>query len=106
MEYITAHNLKEQLALSDITILDVQSEENYVLEHLPGAVNVPLGLLEDSIGLLEMPKDSHVVVYAANPYDGNDAARILEESGYQHVSVLDGGLLDWEDQHYSVEGAI
>jgi rhodanese-related sulfurtransferase len=104
MRIITTHQLKELLDTQDVILLDVQAEEEFIIEHIPDAFNVPLGLLDEFHDEIELPKDQRVVVYANDSVDALTAAKLLEQKGYNSVLLYEGGLTDWEEHDYAIEG--
>jgi phage shock protein E len=72
-------------------IVDVRSPEEFQGGAYPGAVNIPLQVLQAR--LREIPKDRPVVLYCASGARSGMAARILKQAGYADV-VNAGGLGD------------
>jgi len=76
-------------------VVDVRRPEEYVEEHIPGALNLPRDKLEAQIeGYLEQP-DKPVVVYCGARGRSTLAAWTLSEMGVD-VRVLKGGLAAWK----------
>jgi len=77
-----------------VTILDVRPPEEYAKEHLPGALNVPLGEMKSRVSSL--PKDREIVAYCRGPWCvlSFDAVQLLRTAGYQ-ARRLEGGLPEW-----------
>jgi phage shock protein E len=72
-------------------IVDVRSPEEFQGGAYPGAVNIPLQVLQAR--LKDIPKDRPVVLYCASGARSGMAARILKQAGYADV-VNAGGLGD------------
>jgi len=79
----------QELASKGAYILDVREESEYVLEYLPGSLNIPLSVLRERMS--EISKDQEVYVYCHSGIRGYTAARLLSQHGY-HVMNLDGGF--------------
>ncbi len=75
-------------------LLDVREPEEYVMGHIPGAVNIPLSEVEDRID--EIPQDEIVVVVCAHGIRSIIGARMLVASGYNGVYNLSGGTAEWQ----------
>lgn len=71
------------------TVLDVSESEERLVFSIPGSIHIPLGQIRDR--LTEIPKDREIVVYCAIGVRSYNAARILSQSGFDNVSVLEGG---------------
>ena len=72
-----------------VTIIDVRTKEEYALDAIDGAVNIPLDDLRDRIG--EIPHDKPIVLYCAVGLRGYLAQRILLGHGFSDVRNLSGG---------------
>jgi len=75
--------------------LDVREEGewNDALGHLDGAVNIPLGQLEERIGELAAWRERPVLVYDKDGTRAQAAAGTLSRHGFRDLSWLDGGLV-------------
>jgi rhodanese-related sulfurtransferase len=80
-------------AKEDFIFLDVRSPAEHQQERLPGSTLIPLGALRSRLN--ELPKDKEIVAFCKISLRGYEAARILEGAGYQHVRVMDGGVVAW-----------
>jgi rhodanese-related sulfurtransferase len=58
------------------------------------------------VGELVDDMDSRIIVYCANFQcsASERAARLLEDAGYRRVFVYRGGIGDWQEAGYPVEG--
>lgn len=81
----------DELAFDD-TVLDVRQAPEFAAMHVPGAVNVELGVLAER--LEEIP-DGPVLVMCGHGERAMGAASILERAGRIDVRVLDGDPEDW-----------
>jgi len=86
-----AHEMYEENP-TQITFLDVRTEEEYNAEHILDAVNIPLSELEGRIGELDATKK--IIVYSQSGKISRDACEILAENGFHAYNLL-GGLDAW-----------
>ena len=86
-------------------ILDVREPEEYTgeLGHIESSILIPLKDLTSRAGELEEYKDKHVIVVCRAGVRSTTAAAILTGLGFEQVSNLKGGMLDWNGQHLPVE---
>ena len=98
----------ENLDPSNITILDIRSEEDFRRGSFPGAINIPMkkNLDEDSaeegffepgsIETLEkdLPANKPVYILCHTGEQSKEAVKILNEDGY-NASNIDGGYRSW-----------
>ncbi|MDY0277554.1 MAG: DsrE/DsrF/DrsH-like family protein, partial [Acholeplasma sp.] len=71
------------------TLIDIREETEYMLNHLPGTVNIPLSQIRNRLD--EIPKDREIYVYCYVGQRGYVASRILKQNGF-NVKNVDGGL--------------
>ncbi|WP_158737773.1 sulfurtransferase TusA family protein [Alteribacillus sp. YIM 98480] len=78
----------------EITILDVREPAEYAFGHIPGAVNIPLNELEESINEMDKEKDVHVICRTGSRSDL--ASQKLAEKGFQKVKNVVPGMTEWD----------
>lgn len=72
-------------------LVDVRTPSEFGERHLPGAVNVPLQILEQRLGELG-PKDGPIVLYCRSGNRSAHAASLLRSAGF--TAVHDLGAID------------
>ena len=45
------------------TFVDVRAPESYEISHIPGAINIPLGVFETDISSVNLEKDDWIITY-------------------------------------------
>ncbi|WP_308497758.1 FAD-dependent oxidoreductase [uncultured Anaerobiospirillum sp.] len=73
-----------------IALIDVRTQEEHSVGHIPGDVNIPLDSLRDRLS--EIPRDKKVVIYCGVGLRGYVACCILKGHGFNNVVNLSGGL--------------
>lgn len=81
-------------------LVDVRTPEEYASGHIPGSVNIELGVLESRLD--EIPQDVPVVLYCRSGNRSGQAAELLVDKGYTNILDL-GGITTWAEQGYPVE---
>jgi rhodanese-related sulfurtransferase len=81
-------------------VLDVREPDEYTAGHLPGAVNIPRGLLEFKLSGTPAfeRRDLKIVVYCKTGGRAALAACALHEMGYVSVQSVAGGIDAWVAQ--------
>jgi len=80
--------------VGDVIVLDVRPGEEYEAGHIPGAISVPLGELEQR--LASLPLETEIVAYCRGPYCvlAPQAVEMLARHGFR-ARRLEGGLPEW-----------
>ncbi|MBN8193119.1 sulfurtransferase TusA family protein [Bacillus sp. NTK074B] len=77
----------------DVIVLDVREKAEYAFKHIPGAISMPLGDLENRVEELNKDKDIYVVCRTGNRSDM--AAQMLLEKGFANVINVVPGMSEW-----------
>ncbi|CAN5559297.1 MBL fold hydrolase [soil metagenome] len=104
IEQITAVTAKELLDRGEITILDVRGSAEYKEGHVPEAVHIPLGYLEDRLD--EVPDNKLLVVHCLSGFRSSIAASILDAHGHAPIANLVGGYQAWAAAGGSIERGV
>jgi rhodanese-related sulfurtransferase len=109
MRLITRDELKEESdGTGNLKLLFVLGEWQYRTAHIPGSANLPcspdLYRSEDTLKGLE--PDDDIVVYCSNKTCWASIAvyHYLVSRGYRNVRRYEGGLEDWENAGYPLDG--
>ena len=87
-------------------VLDVRTQEAYADLHVPGAVNLPHGRINER-NLAEYPDDTVFVVYCAGPHcNGADKAAVRLARLGRPVKKMIGGMEGWRDEGFEFAGAL
>lgn len=105
---ITAEELQDYVGAEHVVIVDMQSEENYLLGHVTGAVNIPVSELminvpvdnmltskskiEALLGSKGIDNETLIIAYDDNKMSASRFLWSLFMYGYENVKVVDGGL--------------
>jgi rhodanese-related sulfurtransferase len=103
IKLISRDELKEKLdRRDDFKLVMTYHEWAYRAMHIPGSINIYTK--EDALAVLD-PSDE-IVVYCTNVrcQASAKAVRILVSHGFKNVRRYAGGLQDWEQAGYPLEG--
>lgn len=105
---ISVEDFKNNYSRDDIYIIDVRTATENQAGAVPGAVNIPRGMLEFRIGLEESWEDAGknppqktdpVFVYCSSGNRGALSAKALMQLGYKNVQSLRGGWNAWNEAY-------
>ncbi|MFH1344011.1 MAG: metalloregulator ArsR/SmtB family transcription factor [Pseudomonadota bacterium] len=103
MEPVSREELLQRTRDGLITVLDVRPADEFDAGHLPGAVNIPLGKLEER--LADLDPDREIVAYCRGPWCvlSFEAVAALRARGFK-VRRLEDGLPEWRAAGLPIEG--
>jgi rhodanese-related sulfurtransferase len=94
VETVTPSELAELVHTTDIDLVDVRDEREWLSGHVPGSRAVPLDTLRsDPDAFLDRTKP--VVFICARGVRSLTAAKLAERLGYAKIYNLDGGTQAW-----------
>ncbi|MER8728119.1 metalloregulator ArsR/SmtB family transcription factor [Mesorhizobium sp. M0195] len=104
LEAVSREELVSRLRDGLVTVLDVRSEDEFALGHLPGALNIPFAELENR--LAELPANREVIAYCRGRYCvlSFEAVAALRARGYV-AHRLEDGYPDWKAAGLPIEAA-
>jgi rhodanese-related sulfurtransferase len=114
VEAVSARDVKERLDSGQVDlVIDVREPKEWEGGHVPGAINVPRGMLElradpESPATdpeLSADKDARVVVYCLKAPGARSvlAAQTLGDMGYSNVAAMRGGFEEWRAEGLPAE---
>lgn len=99
-QQITQAEAKEMMDTQDVIILDVRERSEYDEGHIPGAVLLPVGTIDEETAAAVIPEpDCVVLVYCRSGNRSKTASAALAELGYTNIYEF-GGIATWP---YDVE---
>ena len=94
-EQITQEAAKEMMDTEEVIILDVREQDEYDSGHIPGAVLLPVGTIDEDTAAEVIPeKDATVLVYCRSGNRSKTASSTLAELGYTNIYEF-GGINTW-----------
>lgn len=101
---VTPETVARWLDAGEVVLVDVRETREYDLEHIAGALLLPLSELDgDTFPVLT---DKPVVLHCAIGKRSAAAGRILIGAGHEKVLHMEGGLTGWKEAGLPVEEAI
>jgi rhodanese-related sulfurtransferase len=109
---ISVEDFKNTYTRDDIFIIDVRTSAENQAGAVPGAVNIPRGMLEFRIILEETwegtgknppQKTDPIFVYCSSGNRGALSAKALMQLGYKNVQSLQGGWNAWNETYPDIK---
>ena len=94
-QQISQERAKEMMDTQQVIVLDVREQAEYDSGHIPGAVLLPVGSIDEDTATEVIPeKDSTVLVYCRSGNRSKTASSALAELGYTNIYEF-GGISTW-----------
>ncbi|HSO04628.1 MAG TPA: rhodanese-like domain-containing protein [Candidatus Limnocylindrales bacterium] len=103
IDQITPEQLQQLMATQSPTLVDVREVHEFRAGHVPGAINIPLGLLP--VRLHELPRDAELTIICQSGNRSMQACMWLANQGRRSVNVL-GGTGMWIREGKPVEAGV
>jgi len=79
----------------DVVLIDVRTAAEYAAGHIPGAINIPRGVLEFKITEKYPDRNTNIITYCKKGGRGTLAASSLAKLKYKNVRSIAGGWEAW-----------
>lgn len=94
-QQITQEEAKEMMDSQEVIILDVREQDEYDSGHIPGAMLLPAGTIDEATAADAIPeRDSTVLVYCRSGNRSKTASSTLADLGYTNIYEF-GGINTW-----------
>ena len=90
--FINTLNSSENSLLSKGLFIDVRETNDYTINHVKNALNIPLITINDKLS--DLDKNSTYFIYDTKGYHSLIAASILQKNGLTKVFTVNGGFSD------------
>ena len=97
---LSIDDARREIAGGDAQAVDVRGEDDWLENHVPGAIHVPGGDSEAAAEALE--SGWRLLVIGEDDADAAKAAAALRERGFEAI-VVEGGMSAWKSEGYTVQ---
>jgi rhodanese-related sulfurtransferase len=110
---IDGESLRSLLEANMVVLLDARNRIDYHNGHIPQAVSVPLGEFQQKYPEIKEllanadEQGKSIVIYCIGVHclDSSLLAKELQKNGHREIFVYKGGIEEWQELGYPVEGA-
>jgi len=103
IELISLDRAREEIASGDAGLIDVREQHEWDESHLADAIHLPQGEVLERIEELVPDRSARVLLYCRTDNRSSRSADVLESLGYEHVAVIEGGIVAWEGAGLATE---
>jgi rhodanese-related sulfurtransferase len=93
MRQMTPVEVQNGLGKNEFDVVDVREVSEVAEGKIPGAIHIPLGLLEFRMN--ELDKNKSYVIVCRSGGRSSRATQILEYYGYNVIN-MQGGMMSWQ----------
>jgi len=98
---ISNEELEKKIDLDkNILVIDVRENAEFAFNHIPNAISIPLGELENKMNVLNKNDEIYIVCRTGNRSDL--AAQKLTENGFNNVINVEPGMSQWSGKTSSI----
>ena len=84
--------MREKIASGDeMAILDVRTKKEFAAGHIDGAMLIPIDDLRENLDRLD--RQEQIIIYCKTGYRAYLGLRILKNSGFSDIRLLNGSYL-------------
>ncbi|HEY8193005.1 MAG TPA: molybdopterin-synthase adenylyltransferase MoeB [Gaiellaceae bacterium] len=102
---IGARETPDALSANDALLLDVRSDQEWQVAHIPGALHVPMSQLEERLPEVVPDRKRPIITYCAVGARSLRSLSTLDELGYEDSISMSGGIVAWQELGFPVESS-
>ncbi len=99
---VSAQQLVNMVNSEKAVLLDVRDRKEYEAGHIVDAINIPYSSLESRVEELNKFKERPIVIICKMGQHAGAAGTLLRKKGYENISRLTGGIMEWRNQSLPV----
>lgn len=105
IDRLSPQQVAAALRVNEAIVVDVRGDVPYGLEHVRGAISMPVGAIRERA--TELSPEKLIVTYCTCRQDEASVAAALEfqRAGFPRVAVLEGGTRAWKEAGMAVDVA-
>ena len=90
----------------EAVFVDARAPYHFNEGHIPGAVNVPVNRVKETLSVLPTDRNAQLITYCGSINCPNvyQLMHLLWEEGYRNVQFFPSGIFGWEMSGYPLEG--
>jgi sulfur-carrier protein adenylyltransferase/sulfurtransferase len=102
---IGARETPDALSGKNALLVDVRSDQEWQIAHIPGALHVPMSQLEERLPELAPDRSRPIITYCAVGARSLRSLPTLDELGYEDAVSMTGGIVAWQELGFAVESS-
>jgi sulfur-carrier protein adenylyltransferase/sulfurtransferase len=86
-------------------LVDVRSDEEWKIAHIPGALHVPMSQVEERLPELAPDRKRPIITFCATGVRSLRILPTIDALGYEDAVSMAGGIVEWQELGHAVESA-
>lgn len=101
VQVVSIDEMRTHLKYSNVQVIDVRSKNDFQESHILNAENI---IYDKNFRnkLNDLDKTKPVAIYCTTGKISSEAAKILQQAGFQRIYVLNGGIKHWISEKQQV----
>ena len=87
---------------SKVLLIDIRTSDEYNNGHIANAKNFTL----DKLSTIQASKQDYIITYAKTDSEAIKAAKLINDTGFENVCYLDGGINSWIENNMPLSGEV
>jgi rhodanese-related sulfurtransferase len=87
---------------SDLVIIDVRTESEFIAQHIPRAINLDVKSSSFSRDIESLDRKKTYILYCRSGNRSSTALEIMKEAGFKNVASMNGGIKAWIQSGYRI----
>jgi rhodanese-related sulfurtransferase len=92
---LNVSEFSQKITEPDVIILDVRTPEEFAGGHIQGALNIDFNSGDFANEITRLNPSENYAIYCRSGSRSGQAASIMHKAGFNDVSNLNGGVIDW-----------
>lgn len=92
---ISREEFKQKLDSGEYILIDVRTESENLQKNIPESMIIDISQPDFAQKILSLDKDKKYLIYCASGNRSSYALSFMEQSGFQEVYELEGGIMNW-----------
>ncbi len=98
-------SVPEAVGADDALLVDVRSDEEWKIAHIPGALHVPMSQVEERLPELAPDRKRPIITFCATGVRSLRILPTIDALGYEDAVSMAGGIVEWQELGHPVESA-
>jgi molybdopterin/thiamine biosynthesis adenylyltransferase/rhodanese-related sulfurtransferase len=100
---IDARETPQAVENKEAVLIDVRSDEEWRIAHIPGAVHVPMSQVEERLPELVPDRTRPIITFCATGARSQRILPTVDALGYEDAVSMAGGIVAWRELGFPVE---